>query len=307
VAGQRVVAAAVKIACADFSFPLLEHDQALTLIRMLGIEGVDLALMGNRSHVRPEQVRENADEWIQRLRDRVEGNGLELADLFVIPWTDFERLAPNHPDRDERAASRRLFEEMSDVAVALAAGGMTFLPGIHWQQESWDASFERAVEELSWRVEQARRKGLRISIEPHFGSIVTTPAQVLQLIDEVPALELTLDYTHFIYQGIPEQDVDPLLQHARHFHARGATPERLQATLRANTIDYDRILDLLLESGYDGYIGIEYVWTPAEPPGSAYDMTNTDNLSETILLRDKIRAHRARPVHAARPALTHPE
>jgi sugar phosphate isomerase/epimerase len=283
----------MRLACADFSFPLLEHEQALALIKMLDVEGVDLGLMGNRSHVRPERVHGDVGAWIDRLRDRLRRHGLALADLFVIPGRDFEHLAPNQPDPDQRAASRHLFDEISDMAVALAAGGMTFLPGIHWDNEPWEASFERAVEELSWRVETARAKSLRISVEPHFGSIIQTPAAALRLVERVPGLELTLDYTHFVYQGIPESEVDPLVGHARHFHARGATPQRLQATLRANTIDYRRILDLMLDSGYDGYFGIEYVWTPADPPGSAYDMTNTDNVSETILLRDEIRAHLA--------------
>ena len=38
----------MKLACADFSLPLLEHEQALDLIRMLGVEGFDLAVMDNR-------------------------------------------------------------------------------------------------------------------------------------------------------------------------------------------------------------------------------------------------------------------
>jgi sugar phosphate isomerase/epimerase len=146
---------------------------------------------------------------------------------------------------------------------------------------------------LSWRVEVARSTQLRISIEPHLGSIVEQPEMALRLLEEVPGLELTLDYSHFVYQGVLERDVEPLLPHARHLHARGARQNKLQTTLRDNTIDYERILDLMLETRYDGYIGIEYVWTPGEPPGSAYDMTNTDNVAETIVLRDKIRAYLA--------------
>jgi hypothetical protein len=45
----------------------------------------------------------------------------------------------------------------------------------------------------------------------------------------------------------------------------------------------------LLETNYDGYKAIEYVWTPGEPAGGPYDLTNTDNVAQTILLRDQIR------------------
>jgi sugar phosphate isomerase/epimerase len=283
----------LKLAVADFSFPLLDHEQALDLIRMFDVEGVDLALMGNRSHIRPEQIRVDPDGWTERLQSRLRERGLEVADLFLIPWTDFERMAPNHPDAGERLESRQLFELISDLAVALGAGGMTLLPGIHWPQEPRETSFRRAVDELAWRVECARGKQLRISIEPHLGSIVDQPQAVLELVNAIPGLELTLDYTHFVFQGIAEAEIEPLVQHARHFHARGAAPGRMQTTLRANTIDYERVLDVMAVTGYDGYVGIEYVWTPADPPGSAYDQTNTDNVAETILMRDLIREHEA--------------
>lgn len=285
----------MKLACADFAFPLLDHSNVLDLIGFLGVEGVDLALMGNRSHVRPEMVRDDLAGSAHRLRSEIECRGLALADLFVIPWTDFERMAPNHPDGEERQESRALFIDMLELGAGIGARGLTILPGIHWPAESWQESFDRAVAELGWRLREAQDRGLRFSVEAHVGSVVQTPKTALALIEAVDGLELTLDYTHFIFQGFAEAEVEPLIPHARHFHARGATPTALQTTLRENTIDYDRIVDLLLESGYDGYVGIEYVWTPGDPPGSAYDMTNTDNVSETILLRDQIRARAARP------------
>ena len=34
----------LKLACADFTFPLLPHDRVLDLIAMLGFEGVDIGL-----------------------------------------------------------------------------------------------------------------------------------------------------------------------------------------------------------------------------------------------------------------------
>ena len=38
-----------KLACADFTFPLLPHDQALALIAMLEFDGVDIGLFEERS------------------------------------------------------------------------------------------------------------------------------------------------------------------------------------------------------------------------------------------------------------------
>jgi sugar phosphate isomerase/epimerase len=186
-----------------------------------------------------------------------------------------------------------VFRDALTLAAELEAPGMTLLPGIHWPGESREDSFARAVEELGWRVEEGRARGVRVSVEPHVGSFADTPDRALRLAQE-SGVELTLDYTHFVFQGIPQAEVEPLVAHARHFHARGGREGRLQTTLRDSTIDYGRVLDVMAETGYDGYVGIEYVWTPGEPPGGPYDLTNTDNVSETILLRDLLRAHAAR-------------
>ena len=46
----------LKLACADFTFPLLPHDKSLDLIALLGFEGVDIGLFEGRSHLWPSRV-----------------------------------------------------------------------------------------------------------------------------------------------------------------------------------------------------------------------------------------------------------
>ena len=277
----------IPLACGDHSFPLLEHEQALRLISMLGVTGVDLALMGNRSHVRPEDVRVDIQGWARILNRRITSTGLRLADVFVIPWTDFEHLAPNHPDDAERRESRLLFRDMLALAAALEAPGLTLLPGIDWPRETHADSLARAAEELLWRAELAAAEGVRLSIEAHIGSICPTPEAALELLGQTPGLELTLDYTHFVAQGIPQERVHPLLAHARHFHARAGRPGRGQCGLRENQIDYRSIVEKLIELGYQGYIALEYVWIEWE------QMNECDNVSESVMLRDALRAYLA--------------
>lgn len=277
----------MKLACADDTFRLLEHEHILALIRMLGLDGVDLCLMEGRSAVRPEQVRADIPAWAERLEGRIGDHGLELADVFVIPWTDFRRLAPNHPDRAERDESWALFRDMLELAARLRSPGMTILPGIDWEGESHEASLLRAADELGRRVEEARERSLRLSVEPHLGSVASTPERALELLERTPGLELTLDYSHFVYQDIPQDEIDPLVPHARHFHARGARPGRMQAPVKESVVDFERMVDLADRAGYAGYIGLEYVWLDWE------HCNECDNLAETILLRDRLRARLA--------------
>jgi sugar phosphate isomerase/epimerase len=254
------------------------------MIRLLDIEAVDVCLMGNRSHIRPEDVRGTIPDAAGRVRAGLESRRLAASDLFVIPWTDFETMAPNHPDPAERERSRALFEDMLELASLIGAPGMTMLPGIEWEGESQEGSFGRSVEELAHRAERARARGVCFSIEPHLGSIAQDPAEARRLCEETPGLELTLDYSHFVYQGYEQAEIEPLVPHARHVHARGARKGRMQAALKDSAIDFERLIDVAQETGYDGDIGLEYLWIDWE------HLNDCDTVSETILLRDRLRA-----------------
>ena len=84
--------------------------------------------------------------------------------------------------------------------------------------------------------------------------------------------------------GLPDAEVEPLVEHASHFHARGGRRGRLQERFARNTIDYGRIVDVMGQTGYRGWLGIEYVWIDWE------HCNECDNLPETIHLRDFFRS-----------------
>jgi sugar phosphate isomerase/epimerase len=276
----------IRLACADNTFRLLQPwESAIEVIRLLELDGVDVCLMGNRSHIRPEDVRDDLPAAAGRIRTGLERAGLRVSDLFCIPWTDFERYAPNHPDPEERERSRALFADMLELAVLIGAPGLTMLPGIDWPGETHEDSFRRSVEELGRRAEEARARGVRFSVEPHLGSIAQDPGEAARLCDATQGLvELTLDYSHFVYQGYAEDEIEPLVARARHFHARGARASRMQAPLKDSTIDFERMVDAMLAAGYEGDVGLEYLWIDWE------HLNECDTVSETILLRDRLRA-----------------
>lgn len=274
----------MRLACADDTFRLLGHEHIVELVRRLDLDGIDLCLMESRSSLPLDEVREDVAGWAGRVGERVHSRGLDVADVFLIPWTDFRTLATNHPDPGERAASSALFDDVLDFAARLGSPGMTILPGVEWEHETPDESLVRAADELARRLDAARERGVRLSVEAHLGSVAPTPLRALELLERVPGLELTLDYSHFVYQGIPEAEVEVLVPFARHCHVRGARQGRMQAPLRESTIDFERMVEALGDAGYDGYLGLEYVWLDWE------HCNECDNLSETLLLRDRLRA-----------------
>jgi sugar phosphate isomerase/epimerase len=274
----------VGLAIGDQTLPLLSHEQMLDIGVLLGFEAVDLILAGGRSQLVLSDVRKDIPAWAGRIEERLRQRRLATADLFVLPWTDFQTLAPNHPDASERLRSRELFHDVLEFAARIGAPGMTILPGVDWDDESHDDSLARAAEELSWRAAQAHERGLRFSVEGHIGSVIEHPAEALRLVEVAERVELTLDYGHFIARGFQDADIEPLIPHSRHFHARCARPERLQSSMKENTIDFERIVDLMQESGYNGYLGLEYVWVDWE------HCNECDNISETVLLKHRLEA-----------------
>ena len=274
----------IRLSCGDHSFPLISHDLALDVIAGLGFDGVNLVLWGNRSDIRPDDVRSDPAGWAGRVLERLRVRSLEVADLVCIPWTDYETMAVNHPLAAERERSIGFFADMLDFAQRIAAPGITILPGLDWPQESHEESLARTAHELLPRVAAAQACGVPLSIEPHVGSVCHGPADVEWVLGRVPGLTVTLDYTHFVSEGVLEVEIDPLLARTRHLHARGGANGRIQTPLSASTIDYERIVALLLDSGYSGFIAVEYCWVDWE------GMNNVDVISESVILRDRLRA-----------------
>jgi sugar phosphate isomerase/epimerase len=273
----------MRLSCGDHSFVILRHELALDIIAGLGFDGVNLIIWGGHSRVQPDEVRADIAGWAGRLDERVRSRGLEIADVVAIPSTDFTALALNHPDAVEREHSRAFFSDMLELTARLGANGLTILPGVDWMHETHEASLARSAQELARRIVEARDRGVPCSIEPHLGSVCQTPEDVARLCDVVPGLELTLDYTHFIVQGFSEADVDPLIRSTRHLHVRGGNADRIQASNAENTIDHARVIGVLAEQDYDGYVAIEFLWSSWEE-----GMNDIDVLAETTILKQEL-------------------
>ncbi len=272
-----------KFACADFTFPLLNHDQSLRLVSLMEFKGVDIGLFEERSHLWPSREFKNVARSARALRKKLDNLGLKPADVFLQMAPDFKAFAINHPEGRRRKKARDWFQRTLDYTAGCGGKHITILPGVHFEDESLAESLARCVDELSWRVAQAKKSRLTVSVEAHVGSIAPRPALATALLKQVPGLTLTLDYTHFTRIGLPDSSVEPLVAHASHFHVRGARRGRLQERFAHNTIDYARVFKAMQKADYKGWIGIEYVWQDWE------HCNECDNVAETVLFRDFFR------------------
>lgn len=262
-----------RLSCPDFAFPALDLDGRLALVRLLGFERVDLELRVSLPPVAP------AADDVGRLRDAVAASGLAVADVFfVLGGDDFAASAINHRDPALRAAHRTAFAAAARVTRELGAPGLTILPGVPWPEDP-QGGWERAAQELRWRVAAAAAEGVEARIEAHIGSLVSTPELAARMVAEVPGLRLSLDPTHFTMQAIAPERIVGLAPLAGHVHVRGSRPGFLQVAWERDEGAVAELLAALEGDGYDGAICVEYV------PMAKWNCDTMDVLGATAATR----------------------
>ena len=273
----------MELTCTSFSFPLLPFEDALKAIALIGIPNVDVGAHEGDSHIQTSDVEADPLAVARRINRATGAAGLGVSDFFATLGAGFRSRPVNTRDAAEREANFRRFRAIVACSKAIGAKGITLLPGVVWDEVGADASFELSVKELRRLTDVAHDAGLRLSIEAHLESVAEEPTRALQLLQAVPGLQLTLDYSHFVANGYAMADVHPLLPHAGHFHARQARKGFLQAGHREGTLDFAEIVPRLKATGYRGDVCVEYTWQ--EWRGA----NNVDVLMETILLRDLLK------------------
>jgi len=283
----------MQLSCSAYSFPLLRFEDSLRLVRLLGMDHADVHAFSGGTHLQPEEIAADPLGAAERARRAAEDARVSFVDFFPAFGGDFYAGAVNSPDRSVRWANRVRFQAAIRFCRAVGCGGITLLPGVTWPEIGQAGSLSLAADALSELVYEGRSAGLRVSVEPHLESVVERPERALELVEAVEGLQLTLDYSHFVAAGIPEERVHPLIPYAGHVHARQATLGKLQAPSGEGIIDFSELVRRLSAAGYQGFLCVEYVW---QDWGGC---KNLDVVSETVLLREQLlRAMQAADPHS---------
>ncbi len=269
---------AIELGCHKWTFLAATCREAARLVRALELDCMDL---GNAPDLDPAYVADHPLEEAERFNKIKADTGLRFVDCFP-QWGD-PNFSNNNPDPEARAAFRRIWQGFFRFASAIGLTGVTLSPGRYWPNEATKVSFERAAEELRWAVSEAQPHGLKLRIEPHIESVTWTPQLAVEMCRQVPGLSLTVDHSHFIFHGIPYEDIALMHPHGTHWHARQARLGEAQSRFRDGMIQFDRIVKDLRARQYSGVICLEYVH------GAWMRQDRVDCVTETILLRDQLR------------------
>ena len=140
------------------------------------------------------------------------------------------------------------------LSVATTSGG---------RPEDWGAVKDRLVDRFGEMAAYARERGVILAAEPHVGSALHSPGDVLWLLEQVdsPAFQIDLDISHFNVQGLDMDAVvaqlAPRSAHVEVQDERGLAPDHEFLIPGEGECDYVRLLKALERAGYNGHVAVE--------------------------------------------------
>ena len=194
--------------------------------------------------------------YCNELKQRAADHGVKLLLIMCDHEGDM-----SSSDRAERRQAVRNHRKWVDVALVLGCHSIRCNVG---KAQPGDAgAIAACAESFADLVEYARPDGLHILIENHWG-LSSDPDSLLALIQRVndPLLGTLPDFGNFP-KGVDKYDaVRRMMPHAK---AVSAKCHDFDASDNETGIDYARMLRIVLDAGYRGWIGIEYEGTRLDP------------------------------------------
>jgi sugar phosphate isomerase/epimerase len=270
----------MELCLTGWSFPLLSLEEAAGVGAALGFTAMDWGAFPGGQLDR-DAILSDPKRMVKRLRE----TDILTSNLYWTFGGGFKERALNQPDPEERARNVDDFRRVIDFCAQAGVPSVMLLPGILHPGQTQAEAIGTCIEGCQELLGVSEPAGVKIALEPHVMGLLESPQETLQVMNGAPGVGLALDYGHFLTLGYSQAEVDPLAAHAVHVHLRQAKQGALQTRLEHGTLNFPRILDTLRAAGYDGYLAVEYVHQ---------DYLQTDNvdvISETVKLRDLLRAH----------------
>ena len=142
-----------------------------------------------------------------------------------------------------------------DNAAELDAPVIRIFAGTVPRGDSEDAAVTRAIEGIKASLPYAAQKGVTLALENH-GGITATPVQILKLVKAIdaPNFGVNLDTGNF-HGDDPYADLAELAPYAINVQVKTEISRKGQ---KKEDADLGRVIDVLREAKYSGYVVLEY-------------------------------------------------
>jgi sugar phosphate isomerase/epimerase len=206
--------------------------------------------------------------YLKELRQRAADAGVTILLIMCDHEGDFTDL-----DARERRLAVRNHRKWLDVAAVLGCHSIRCNTGK--PDPSDRDAIARCAESLAALVELARPDGLNVLIENHWG-LSSSPDAILDIIRRVddPLLGTLPDFGNWPPEVDRYEATRRLMPYAR---AVSAKCNDFDAQGDETRIDYQRMTQIVLDSGYRGWVGIEY---EGENPDELWGVSTCKKLLE---------------------------
>src|SRR5215211_4852798 len=244
----------MRLSHSTWGIPQVSMDVAVAHCAALGFDGLELAV---------------SPGWTTDAAGLDAGERRHIRTLYDDHRLELCGLSGNTPllvsDPDEHARNMARLRGYLDLAAELQRPGETLIVTTTsgGAAEDWDSVKDALVDRFGELAEYARQTGVMIGAEPHVGTALRLPEDVLWLVDQVgsPGLTVHFDISHFNVQGMDmEAVVAQLAPHSLHTHVkdeRGIAPDHEFLIPGEGEMDYPRYLRAMARAGYDGHIVVE--------------------------------------------------
>ncbi len=186
--------------------------------------------------------------YLKQLRQRADDAGVRI----LLIMCDAEGSMAG-PERDKRILAAKNHHKWIDVAAVLGCHAIRCNTGA---QEGDADALDRCAESFAALVEYADTAGIDVLIENHWG-LSSDPSWLVPLIERVnhPRLGTLPDFGNFP-ENIDRYDAARrMMPYAK---AVSAKCYDFDAAGNETKIDFGRMMRIVSDAGYGGYVGIEY-------------------------------------------------
>lgn len=171
-----------------------------------------------------------------------------------------------NPDPAKRAADVKHVKEWVDVAAKLGAPMLRIFSGTAFEgyEKKWDSIANYMVASIKECVAYAKSKGVLIGVQNH-GDFLKTADETIKLMKLVDSdwFGVIVDTGYFLTAD-PYSDMEKVMPYAINFLAK-ESPFGNNSPIK---IDLKRVMKIIHNSGYRGYVSIETL-SPKTPKGQA--------------------------------------
>jgi fructoselysine 3-epimerase len=232
--------------------PAYTLDEAIRRLAEIGYDGVEIGCAA--PHAWPAYL--NAERR-RELRRLLESSALEVVSLLATPGGG-PGFNPASPCAEERAATVKYYQEVTDLASELGAGKVIYIAG--WQifgttrQEAWS----RSRDCLDRIAAYANEKDITIVVEPTAAAtnLIETADDAIELMRSVEHsnVKLMFDTLHALYRNeIPADYARAMGKDLVHIHVS----DRNRVLPGEGQVDWVGLLQVLRDCEFDEFITME--------------------------------------------------